>query len=363
VAAQRIHRTGSILLIESDPHLCEHLELVLKDEGHHTATAPDGHAALEMVARGAVRPDLIVADYDLQKGMDGLTAAEALRQRLDRRIPAIVLIGENSTDTSLDVARHDCVQLEKPTRLRELTGLVQRLLVMQTAMLVRTGQPRQTPPGPPVVFIVDDDGQVRNEMRAVLEDDGRTVEAYPTPEAFLEAYRPGQEACLLVDAHLSGTNRFDLLKQLRDMGEQLPVIVVTGQSDVPMAVQAMKAGASDLLEKPISRSELVASVRRALERSHDSNQLVAWRENAASRIARLTPRQRQIMHLILAGHPSKIIAADLGISQRTVETHRASIMKTTGAKSLPALARLTLAAASLEELLAQLGYSDAPGDA
>jgi two-component system CheB/CheR fusion protein len=124
--------------------------------------------------------------------------------------------------------------------------------------------------------------------------------------------------------------------------------MITGNGDVPMAVQAMKAGALDFIEKPFNHSDLRANVERALEQSRDSGKLFAWREAAANHIAALTPRQRQIMDLVLAGHPSKNIAADLAISQRTVETHRASIMKKTGAKSLPALARLALAAASNE---------------
>jgi two-component system CheB/CheR fusion protein len=119
--------------------------------------------------------------------------------------------------------------------------------------------------------------------------------------------------------------------------------MITGNSDVRMAVQAMKAGASDFIEKPISRDELLASVERALEQSRDSGKLSAWRQDAASHVSELTPRQHQIMALVLAGHPSKNIAADLGISQRTVENHRATIMKKTGSKSVPALACLALA--------------------
>jgi two-component system CheB/CheR fusion protein len=120
--------------------------------------------------------------------------------------------------------------------------------------------------------------------------------------------------------------------------------MITGNSDVAIAVEAMKAGASDFIEKPFSRIELLASVDRALEQSRDSGKLMAWREDAASHIAGLTPRQREVMEMVLAGHPSKNIAADLGISQRTVENHRAAIMSKTGTKSLPALARLALAA-------------------
>ena len=137
----------------------------------------------------------------------------------------------------------------------------------------------------------------------------------------------------------------ELLKRLHDAGHRLPAIMITGDSDVQIAVQAMKAGASDFIEKPIGRGELLDCVARALEQSRDSNKLSAWQVSAANHIAGLTPRQRQIMELVLAGHPSKNIAADLGISQRTVENHRASIMTRTGAKSLPALARLALAAA------------------
>jgi two-component system CheB/CheR fusion protein len=137
----------------------------------------------------------------------------------------------------------------------------------------------------------------------------------------------------------------ELLRRLNDMGHSLPSIMITGNSDVPMAVQAMRAGASDFIEKPVSASELLTSIDLALGHWRDANKLTAWRETAATHVAGLTARQRQIMELVLAGHPSKNIAADLGISQRTVENHRASIMKKTGSKSLPALARTALAAA------------------
>jgi two-component system CheB/CheR fusion protein len=140
----------------------------------------------------------------------------------------------------------------------------------------------------------------------------------------------------------------DLLKLLHDRGDRLPAIMITGNSDVRVAVQAMKEGASDFIEKPIGTPELLESVGRAFEQSLNSQKLSAWREDAANHISGLTPRQHQIMDLVLAGCPSKIIAADLGISQRTVENHRALIMKKTGSKSLPALTRLALAAQSVQ---------------
>jgi two-component system CheB/CheR fusion protein len=201
-----------------------------------------------------------------------------------------------------------------------------------------------------VIFVVDDDGSVRDAIRSVLEDDGRTVEDFASCDAFLKAYRPGPETCLLVDAYLPGMSGLDLLSRLHGTGHRIPAIMMTGHSDVQIAVQAMKAGASDFIEKPIGRCELLDSVARALEQSRDSNKLAEWQESAAKHISALTPRQRQIMDLVLAGHPSKNIAADLGISQRTVENHRASIMTRTGTKSLPALARLALAATELQKI-------------
>ena len=194
--------------------------------------------------------------------------------------------------------------------------------------------------------MIDDDRPLRDALRAVLEDDGHIVQDYADCESFLASYHPGLSACLLVDAYLPGMSGLDLLDRLATMTPRLPAIMITGNSDVPMAVHAMKAGACDFIEKPVSRDDLLASVARALEQARDSSKLLAWREDAASQMAGLTARQHQIMELVLAGHPSKNIAADLGISQRTVENHRASIMKRTGSKSLPALARLALAAAS-----------------
>ena len=340
-----VRRTGTILVVEDDPEVRKLLDLLLKEEGHQAATAPDGTAALELVARGTIRPDLVLADYNLPNRLNGVQLAAKLREKLHHETPVIILTGDISTTTLRDIALHDCVQLNKPVKPTELMEVIQRLLsISQTAT---HPQPAETVLSPvsPVVFVVDDDSHVREAIRCVLEEDGRTVEAYSSCEAFLDAYRPGREACLLIDAYLPGMNGLELLRHLSDAGHRLPAVMITGSSDVPMAVQAMKAGASDFIEKPIGSSELLASVEHALEQSRDSSKLSAWRETAASHVADLTPRQRQIMELVLAGHPSKNIATDLGISQRTVENHRASIMKKTGAKSLPALARLAFATA------------------
>jgi two-component system CheB/CheR fusion protein len=343
-----VRRTGAILIIEDDPDLRVSLKLVLKDEGHHAVTAPDGTAALELVAQGTVRPDLILTDYHLPKGMNGLQVTAKLRKSLHHQIPVIILTGDISTGTLREIAQHDCVRLSKPAKSKELTQVIQRLLqISQSAAHPQAPHAADAAGStePEVIFVIDDDCHIREGIRAVLEEDGQTVEDYPTCEAFLEAHRPGRAACLLIDAYLPGMNGLELLQHLHDAGHRLPAIMITGNADVSMAVQAMKAGASDFIEKPIGPSELLASIERVLEQLQDSSKLFASRESAANHIAGLTPRQRQVMERVLAGQPSKIIAADLSISQRTVENHRASIMKKTGSKSLPALARLALTAA------------------
>jgi len=195
------------------------------------------------------------------------------------------------------------------------------------------------------VYVVDDDEAVRDSLQWLLEGKDYRVKCFDSAESFLARFDPREVACLIADIRMDGMSGLELQDKLLERRSPLPVTFITGHGDVPMAVEAMKAGALDFIEKPFHHSDLRASVDRALEQSRDSSKSLAWREAAANHIAALTSRQRQIMDLVLAGHPSKNIAADLGISQRTVETHRASIMKKTGAKSLPALARLALAAA------------------
>ena len=338
-------RAGAILIIEDDPEVREHLELFLNDEGYHVATAINGPAALEAMARGTVRPDLVLADYNLPNGMNGVQVSQKLRQELDRQIPFIILTGDISTDTLRDIALHDCVHLHKPVKLNDLTRTIEKLLAKPPEPLVLP--PHHEPVGASggaAIIVVDDDDLVREAIRAVLEDEGRLVETYASCEAFLEAFDPGKSACLLVDAYLPGISGLELLEKLHEEGHSLPAIMITGNADVHMAVQAMKAGALDFIEKPIGREELIAGVERALELSKDSGKLTKLRESAAAHLAGLTPRQRDVMERVLAGQPSKNIAADLNISQRTVENHRAAIMKRTGSKSLPALARLALLA-------------------
>jgi two-component system CheB/CheR fusion protein len=337
------HRASKILVVEDDPEVRDLLEIFLRDEGHRPVTAPDGPTALEMIAHRALKPDLVFADYNLPHGWNGLELAKRLRQTIGNALPIVILTGDISTDTLRAAAQHDCVLLNKPVKLQDLSATMARLLPAPVAE--NPAVAKADVAGPARVYIVDDDAYVRETIAALVEADGGKPVGFESGEAFLAAYSPGEGDCLLIDASLPGMSGIELLVTLRDAGHRLPSIMITGNGDVAMAVQAMKAGAADFIEKPIAAADLLAGIQRALERSHDSGKVVAWQAAAAAHLAALTPRQRQIMQLVLAGHPSKNIAADLEISQRTVENHRASIMKKTGADSLPALARLALAAA------------------
>ena len=229
--------------------------------------------------------------------------------------------------------------MNKPVKLDVLTHIIQRLLAER--LIPQLPHSNELP----TIYIVDDDAVVRDALRELLEADGRHVEAFGDCEAFMASYSAGGEACLLIDAYLPGIDGIELLRWLKGAGHHLPAIMITGSSAVPMAVEAMKVGAIDFIEKPVKCDELMASIDRALDLSRDATKLLDWQADAATLLHGLTTRQHQVMDMVLAGHPSKNIASDLNISQRTVENHRASIMKRTGAKSLPALARLALAAA------------------
>ena len=343
-------RTGHILVVEDDPDLRDLLRQLLQDEGHEVEVAPNGQSAVDKIADASFRIDLVIADYNLPGGMTGLQVASRLRESFVD-VPAIILTGDISTGTLHDVASHRLTQLTKPVKPSQLIRTVGDLLLRETLEQQATTQSSSGPdaqPGAPIIFVVDDDRSVRAALRTVLEDDGWVVEDYSGSSAFLAAFgagRSGRNACLLVDAAMPGIDGLELLEQLTAAGHTLPAIVITGHGDVAMAVRAMKAGALDFIEKPVRAPELLASVAHALDHSRDAGAQSARHAEAAASIACLTPRQLDVMGKVLAGHPSKNIAADLGISQRTVENHRASIMRKTGARSLPALARLALAAA------------------
>ncbi len=179
-------------------------------------------------------------------------------------------------------------------------------------------------------------------MAGVLKDNGWSVESFSSCEDFLIAHEPHPNTCVLLDIHFPGMTGLDLLERMDALENGTPIIVVSGSSGVNEAVQSLKRGALDFIQKPVVSEVLVASVKRALGQSRRWSEVAASRAAALARLSGLTLRQRQVMGMVLAGHPSKNIASDLGISQRTVENHRASIMHRTGARSLAALVQLAM---------------------
>jgi two-component system CheB/CheR fusion protein len=337
---------ASILVIEDDPDISQLLSSFLEEEGFTVALAHDGQAAAALVASRAINPSLILADFNLPGGETGLQAAQDLRVHLNRKVPVIVMTGDISTATLRLIAAQDCMQINKPMKLTALMDAIERLLSLDPGQVAGALTSRLTEGGRRMIYVVDDDLGIREAMRGVFEAAGKQVEAYPDAESFLAALPEDiEDSCLLVDAALPGISGLQLLQRLAQQNITLPSIMVTGLGDIGMAVQAMKAGAADFLEKPVNPIELLACVRRVLDERHGHQEVEARRRDAARHIADLTDRQREVMDRVLAGQPSKNIAADLGISQRTVENHRASIMLKMGVKSIPALVRLAVAAA------------------
>lgn len=335
---------GTILVVEDDPHVRELLEVFLRDEGHDPIMASDGPSALQLILGATIQPDLVLADYNLPNDMEGLRLADQIRERLGSSIPIVILTGDISSDTLREIHQADCMLLNKPVKLDELTTLLDGLVGAVSP--VHPDQARRLDDAELAkVYIVDDDDTLREAISAIVVTAGGTPIGFASGEAFLKSYQPSYRDCLLVDAYLPGMNGIALLRALDSLGQSLPAVMITGNSDVTMAVAAMKAGASDFLEKPVKPADILAGIRQALARSHDEREGLAWKAAATARLAQLTPRQHEVMHLVLQGLPSKNIAADLAISQRTVESHRAAIMKKTGSASLPALARLVMAAA------------------
>ncbi|MET3900930.1 two-component system CheB/CheR fusion protein [Devosia sp. UYZn731] len=337
-------RVARIMVVEDDPEIRDLMQILLRQEGHEVETAADGPLALDMVGNQGFDPQLIMADFNLPNGMDGIEVIADLRGKLHRKVPAIILTGDISTGALQSIGLTDCLHFSKPVKAIELVGAINRLLAAESAAPAVAKVEAEAKAVGSVVYIVDDELSIRSSLREVLESEGLSVLDFATAEAFLLAYSPTGDECLLVDAYLPGLNGVEVIHKLRALGHGVPTIMITGSSDVTMAVDAMKAGAMDFIEKPVSADELLAGVRRALDTCRDASRIANWHDEAAGHLAGLTKRQRQIMDMVMAGHPSKNIAADLNISQRTVENHRAAIMERTGTKSLPALARLVIAA-------------------
>jgi two-component system, LuxR family, response regulator FixJ len=195
---------------------------------------------------------------------------------------------------------------------------------------------------PPMVFIVDDDEAVRNSLRLLVKSVGLTAMALPSAQDFLTSYNPQQPGCLVLDVRMPGMSGLELQQQLNQRGAVIPVIFITCHGDIPMAVEAMQQGAFDFLQKPFRDQDLIGRIQRALERDRTSREDLGQRNRIRQRRDSLTPREREVLALVTSGSANKVMAADLGLSQRTIEIHRARVMEKMGASSVAQLVRMVM---------------------
>jgi two-component system, LuxR family, response regulator FixJ len=196
---------------------------------------------------------------------------------------------------------------------------------------------------PQTLFIMDDDEAVRESLQLLLESAGHRVRSFASGSEFLAAMPSSEDGCLIIDVRMPGIGGLDVQERLRADGIALPVIVITGHADVPLAVRAMKAGAVDFVEKPFAEEAILAAVERALEIGRQQHRVEIETGDAAARLAPLSEREQQVLRLLIAGKQNKVIAYELGISPRTVEIHRARVMEKTRVRSLSELVRLAVA--------------------
>lgn len=194
----------------------------------------------------------------------------------------------------------------------------------------------------PVVFIVDDDEAVRNSLRLLLKSVGLDASALPSAREFLDTYRPEQPGCLVLDVRMPGMSGLEVQELLNLEGAVIPVLFITGHGDIPMAVEAMRAGAFDFLQKPFREQQLLDCIRRALAKDRASRAEINESTAIRARLESLTPREREILTLVTSGKSNKIMARELGVSQRTVEIHRSRVMEKMGAASLAQLVRMVM---------------------
>ena len=192
------------------------------------------------------------------------------------------------------------------------------------------------------VFVVDDDEGVRNSLRFLLRSVGLQTQTVASATEFLDTYKPSQAGCLVLDVRMPGMSGLELQQQLNLRGAVIPVIFITGHGDIPMAVEAMQQGAFDFLQKPFRDQDLIERIQRALERDARARAALDQHAKIRERLDSLTPREREVLALMTRGKPNKIMAAELGVSQRTVEIHRARVMEKSGAASLAQLVRMVM---------------------
>ena len=202
--------------------------------------------------------------------------------------------------------------------------------------------PKQQPESPqaldsPLVYLVDDDEAIRDSLGLLLRSVGLDCEVYASALEFLEAYDPRRHSCLVADIRMPGLSGLELQQRLNEQRADVPMIFITGHGDVPMAVNAMKSGASDFIQKPFRDQDLIDRIHKALAQDRERRTWRAEERTIRERLALLTPREAEVMKRVVRGQANKVIAMDLGVSQRTVELHRARVMRKLKMRSLAEL--------------------------
>jgi FixJ family two-component response regulator len=190
------------------------------------------------------------------------------------------------------------------------------------------------------VFVVDDDDSVRRSLSRLIRSAGWRVETFPTARAFLDYTPPDRPGCLVLDLRLPGVSGLELQRSLVEAGRDIPIVFITGHGDVPSSVRAMKGGAVDFLQKPFDDKELLDCIARALRRSREQRAKRAERALVQARFSTLTPREREVLTLVVAGKLNKQIAGDLGIAEKTIKVHRGRVMAKMHAGSVAELVRM-----------------------
>ncbi len=200
----------------------------------------------------------------------------------------------------------------------------------------------------PVIYVIDDDDAVRQSLEFLLRTAGITVRGFESAKAFLDVLPQMRSGCIITDIRMPDINGIDLLRRVKEHDVNIPVIVITGHGDISLAVEAMKIGAADFLEKPFDDDQLLAAVRATLSENADAAKRNADLAQVHDKLAALSNRERQVLEGLVAGNANKTIAFDLGISPRTVEIYRANLMTKMAANSLSDLVRMAMVAGILE---------------